>query len=225
MELQDIDLIELIEREIGERFNRQGYIKCPFHRPKEVWRDIKGYEGYYQVSNFGRVKSLDRVAIYSDGRIFKYNGRQLKTTLNKGYVHVKLSKHSDVKTFKIHRLVAEAFIPNPLNLPQVNHKDENKTNNNVDNLEWCTGKYNMNYGTVAQRIKNNIDYKLLGEKRKNKNGKKLYQYSLKGKLIRIYPSIHEAVRNGFDKGAINRCIRGKVKTHKGFVFSLCKLGK
>ncbi|WP_063601257.1 NUMOD4 domain-containing protein [Clostridium coskatii] len=198
-------------------------MKCPFHRFKEIWKDIAGYEGYYQVSNSGKIRSVNRIIIYSDGRIFRYNGRDLKTTLNKGYVNVKLSKHSKVETFKVHRLVAEAFISNPLNLPQINHKDENKTNNNVDNLEWCTGKYNMNYGTVIQRVKNNTNHKLIGEKLKNKNGKKLYQYSLKGKLIKIYPSIHEAVRNGFDKGAINRCIKKKVKTHKGFIFSLHKL--
>lgn len=136
---------------------------------------------------------------------------------------MKISKNSNVRTFKVHRLVAEAFIPNKHNLPQVNHKDECKTNNNVNNLEWCTPKYNVNYGTALIRAQKNINYKIIAEKNKNKNGKRLYQYSTDGKLIKVYPAIREAVRNGFDKGAINRCIRGKVHTHKGFIFSLSKL--
>lgn len=202
MELQDIDLKELIEI--------------------ETWKDIKGYEGYYQVSSIGKIRSIDRKIVYSDGRVFNYHGKEIKTQLNKGYEYIKISKNSCVKTFKVHRLVAQAFVPNPLNLPQVNHKDENKINNRVDNLEWCTGKYNMNYGTVMQRVVNNTNHKLIAEKLKNRNGKKLYQYSSEGKLIKVYPSIHEAVRNGFDKGAIGRCIRKKVNMHRGFVFSLEK---
>lgn len=110
----------------------------------EEWKDIEGYEGLYMVSNFGRVVSLQ-------GR----NPRVMKLGMtHKGYLHVGLQKNKQHKTIVVHRLVARAFIPNPDNLPQVNHKDECKTNNRVDNLEWCTDKYNHNYGTYIERQRN-----------------------------------------------------------------------
>lgn len=111
---------------------------------KEEWRDIEGYEGLYMVSNFGRVVSFQGC-----------NPRIMKLGMTrKGYQHVGLQKDGQHKTCVIHRLVAKAFIPNPYNLPQVNHKDEVKTNNSVDNLEWCTAKYNNNYGTYIERQRN-----------------------------------------------------------------------
>lgn len=120
---------------------------------KEVWKDIKGYEGEYKVSNYGRVKSLKN----HKEKILK----QWKN--NKGYLNIALYKNKKSKMYRVHRLVALAFIPNPENLPEVNHKDEIKENNHVDNLEWCDRKYNMNYGTVRERlsktrIENNYDY-------------------------------------------------------------------
>ena len=108
----------------------------------EIWKDIEGYEGYYQVSNFGNVRSVDRVIEYSDGVKRLRKGRILKPYKNRdGYLTCDLRKNSKHKISKIHRLVSEAFIPNPSNLPEVNHKDEDKTNNCVDNLEWCTRSY------------------------------------------------------------------------------------
>lgn len=101
----------------------------------EVWKDIEGYEGLYQVSNMGRVKSLIK------GIILK------QWTDKDGYRQVGLLK----KTFKVHRLVAKAFIENPDDLPLVNHKDENKANNNITNLEWCTNEYNLSYGTARKK--------------------------------------------------------------------------
>ena len=102
---------------------------------KEIWASIKNYEGLYEVSNFGNVRSL------KFGKI-----RYLKPAKNqKGYYFVKLCKNGIVKYFKVHRLVANAFIPNPKNLPQINHIDENKTNNKASNLEWCTNQYNKRY--------------------------------------------------------------------------------
>lgn len=110
----------------------------------EEWRDIEGYEGLYQVSNLGRVKSLKSQ--------YGYRKIILKPRKNKyGYFHLQLHNKGNIKDCTIHRLVAQAFIPNPNNYPQINHKDENKLNNNVSNLEWCTAKYNTNYGTRNQR--------------------------------------------------------------------------
>lgn len=99
----------------------------------ETWKDIKGYEGKYQVSNMGKVRN-----ILTGNLLSAYSGR---------YSQVHLGPKNNQKTVRIHRLVAEAFIPNPDNLPLVNHKDENKMNNCVDNLEWCTALYNLTYGS------------------------------------------------------------------------------
>lgn len=178
---------------------------------KEIWKDIKGYEGYYEVSNLGRVR-----------RIGKTNC--LKSAITKdGYKQVALSVNNILKSYAVHRLVALAFIPNPNNYPQVNHKDENKENNTVffnedgsidqykTNLEWCTQEYNLKYGTARKRA--NI---------KNTNRKDIskvvYQYSLEGKLINIYPSTQELRRLGFNQGNIASCCRGERKSHKGYIW-------
>ena len=116
---------------------------------KEIWKDIEGYENIYQISNLGRVKSLPR----KTGNQFGKNERILKYFINtKGYFQVDLYKNNKCKRFLIHRLVAEAFLENPNNLPYINHKDENKQNNYIENLEWCTAKYNSNYGTRNSRL-------------------------------------------------------------------------
>ena len=117
----------------------------------EEWRPVVGYEGLYEVSNTGQVRSLDRFYY----RLHK--GKVLSPTKDRyGYLTVTLNCNGKSKTIKIHRLVAQAFLPNPDNLPQVNHKDEVKTNNSVDNLEWCTAKYNVNFGTRQERYRNTM---------------------------------------------------------------------
>ena len=119
---------------------------------KKIWKDIKGYEGYYQVSNTGFIRSVDRWITYKNGSKHFLKGEPLKGRPDRdGYLIIGLAKEGKQRYIGIHRLVAEAFIPNPNNLPQVNHKDENKTNNSVWNLEWCTSKYNVNYGTGNSR--------------------------------------------------------------------------
>ena len=130
----------------------------------EEWKDIVGYEGMYMVSNLGRVKSIERIITYSDGRVYKYHEKILKQSVNKGYMKVTLSKNSKVTSKKVHRLVAEAFLSNKNNYPQVNHKDECTTNNNIDNLEWCSQEYNNNYGTRIERIKKKINKEALSFK-------------------------------------------------------------
>ena len=115
----------------------------------EIWKDIPFLKGYYQASNIGRIKSLKREKVvnqYSSETVLKQRkGRD-------GYMIVNISVNNKCKTYKVHRLVAAAFLENPQNLPQVNHKDENKMNNVVSNLEWCSSKYNNNYGTSGRAI-------------------------------------------------------------------------
>lgn len=127
---------------------------------KEIWKDIKGYEGLYQVSNMGNVKSLDRIVNHNTSKTGKslVKGTLLKFKKDKdGYLNVCLYNNGNRSYRRVHRLVAEAFVPNPKNFPLVNHKDEVKDNNCVDNLEWCTYQYNNTYGTrIEKSIKGNI---------------------------------------------------------------------
>lgn len=124
----------------------------------EIWKDVENFEGLYQISNLGRVKSVERVVHVEDPKKHRTYTKHFPecikaTTLDsKGYVMVTLKKDGKTSRYRIHRLVAKAFIPNADNLPQVNHKDENKENNCVENLEWCTNDYNNNYGTRISRI-------------------------------------------------------------------------
>ena len=120
----------------------------------EIWKDIAGFENSYMVSNLGNIKSKERSVIVNDNPVYERHLKEkiLKPELTRGYYTVGL--HKDGKLIKlayVHRLVAEAFLPNPNNLPQINHKDENPKNNCVDNLEWCTCNYNNNYGTKLIR--------------------------------------------------------------------------
>ena len=127
----------------------------------EEWRTIKDYEGLYEISNMGRVKSLPKCAFTSNPYFTGYRHTKEKIlkggTTKLGYKTVTLRKNGKGKFIYIHRLVAEAFIPNPNDLPEVNHKDENPANNCVDNLEWCTHIYNGNYGTVKKRCGNSCN--------------------------------------------------------------------
>lgn len=119
----------------------------------EIWRPIRDYEGLYEVSNKGRLKTLKRVVYKQDGRVHYIRKERLMRPVitNRGYYKIMLCKNSITKQFSVHRLVAEAFLENPNNLPQVNHKDENKLNNCVENLEYCDLIYNINYGTGIER--------------------------------------------------------------------------
>ena len=158
----------------------------------EVWKDVKNYEGLYQISNLGNVKRIS-------------SGKRLKPYNRKGYIRVALSKDDTTKHIDIHRLVAQAFIPNPENKPEVNHKDENKLNNEVSNLEWVTRKENIKHsiktGTAYQNVHGSI---------KNKRCKKVAQYDLDGNLLRIWNSTREPEHIlGYAHNNIrNACLKG-----------------
>lgn len=173
---------------------------------KENWRPVVGYEGLYEVSDLGNVRSLKR-------------NKVLSPILDKdGYYIVNLHKDGKQKTYKIHRLVAEAFIPNPDNKPQINHKSEIKTQNTVwvnedgtidldkSNLEWTTAKENTNWGTGIERCH-------------QKRCKQIKQMDLENHVIKIWPSVNEAGRNGFNIGNISACCLGKRKTTGGYQWS------
>lgn len=175
---------------------------------KEVWKPIPGYEGLYEVSNKGRVKSIKKVIVDSIGRKRTIHERIRKATqTNKGYLRVMLcDSKGNNKLLRVHRLVAEAFIPNPENKPQVNHKDEDKTNNHVENLEWMTAKENLNFGTRNARSAKS-------------RSKPVAQYTKDGKLVKIWQSTREAGRElNISNGNISSVARGMHKTCCGFVW-------
>lgn len=185
---------------------------------KEVWKTIKGYSDY-EISNHGRVKSKRRVVLCNNipqivpERILKYGKDGF------GYPFVILMSNKKRKNYKIHRLVAEHFIPNIENLPQVNHIDENKENNHVSNLEWCTAKYNVNYGMRSQKVSE----KLKGRYNREDISKKIKQLSKEGMLIHIFPSIREANRAiGKPSRHISECCHHKRKTAYGYRWEFVK---
>ena len=179
----------------------------------EQWKDIEGYEGLYQVSSEGRVRSLPRTIVYSDGQIHYYDGCVLKQTDDKdGYKLVHLCSGGIRRNGKVHRLVAQAFIPNPNSLPEVNHKNEDKTLNTVENLEWCDKSHNMNWNNLSKRI---------GMKLRNhrSTSKAVVQMTPDNKIVCIYPSTREAERQtGFSHGNISNCISRKLTTYRGYIW-------
>jgi hypothetical protein len=192
---------------------------------EEIWKDIEGFEGVYQVSNLGRVRSLgfDR---WHKGKILKPS---FDSKMN--YLFVGLHKNGKTTQRNIHRLVAEAFIQNPNNLPCVNHINEVKTDNRAINLEWCTVEYNSNYGNakknmIDSRRKNNnqeeINKKIKDTKKRNQSfscEKPVAQYTMNGTFIARYESATDAERKtGISRGGIQRCCIGRYLQAKGFIW-------
>lgn len=190
----------------------------------EVWKDIEGYEGLYQVSNLGRVLSLARTRKNRWGQDVPVLERILTPRINdKGYLRVALSKDDVSKDFFIHRLVAMAFIPNPNNYPIINHMNEVKTDNRVENLEWCTHKYNVNYGSWAekqsraQRGKKRPPESV--RRRAEKKKKPIIGTSLLTGETRYFKSAVDAGRElGLWDASITAVIRGRLKTTGNWTF-------
>lgn len=200
----------------------------------EIWKSLE-FLGYpnYQVSNFGRVKSLKR-------------GKEkiLKTYKDKyGYLILHLYNNSKVKTYFVHRLVALSFIPNPEKLPMINHKDESRDNNCVENLEWCDCKYNLNYGLRNIRLRKKLKGRHLSEEHKQKLrkphkqklrkplteehkqnmskaiSKPILQFTLEGVFIREWQSATSASKElKINRGNITQCCKEKLKTCGGFIW-------
>lgn len=168
---------------------------------KEEWRAVPGYEGLYELSNMGRVRSLDRIVRASGVSKRRAFGRVLNPYTNKlRYQYVALSKDGKSKTLSIHRLVANVFVPNPNNYSIINHKDENPSNNRADNLEWCTQMYNVHYGTGMER----------GDAKSNHGRMAVDKLDLNGNYICSYRSISEAAEAvGVRKQSICACLKGK----------------
>jgi len=184
-------------------------LEMPYEdKEEEIWRDIKGYEGLYQVSNIGRVKSLGRTVTRKNGSKLSIRERIMKPSTNhSGYLLVNLyNSRGKMKSFKVHRLVCEAFHKNPENKPCVNHIDENKTNNIASNLEWCTVSENNSHGTRTARVA-------------KARSKTIGQYTRDGVLVKVWKSATEVQSQlGFAQGAISEVARGKRKTAYGYVW-------
>ena len=169
----------------------------------EIWRPIKDYENIYEVSNLGRVRSLERTVIRKNGVTLKVPEKILKPKARRdGYLTVNIYKNAVCKNYYIHRVVSTAFLPNPDNKPQVNHLSEEKTDNSVENLEWCTAKENVNYGTGIQR-----------------GHEKLGKPILCIELNQIFPSVTDAARQlSLSKGNLGSVLAGRRKSAGGYHF-------
>lgn len=182
----------------------------------EIWLPIKGYEGFYEVSNFGKIRSLDRLV---DGRwgVTHRKGRILTGGLDKdGYRLFILSKNGLRKTHKLHRLIAVTFIENPYGYSQINHKDGNKQNNRVDNLEWVTPQKNIQHAfTLGLNKSSPLNWSICS--------KAVLQYTTDGKFIRQFPSMSEVERTlGIKVSRVSACCNGKNKTAGGFIWKLAR---
>lgn len=163
---------------------------------EEIWKDIEGYENLYQVSDMGRVKSLK----FGKERILK----SIKT--KNGYLQVDLSKKGKTKKYLIHRLVAQAFLPNPNNLPQVNHRSEDKTDNRVENIEYCNSRYNSNYGSRNERVAKSKFIPIL-------------QFTKEGKFVKKWNSAIQVSKElGIKRNNICNCLKGRSKTAGDYVW-------
>ena len=185
----------------------------------EEWRDFEGYEGYYQISGDGRVRSIDRVVIGADGKTYHYKSRILKQVKARdGYMAVQLFRDSRCKTYKIHRMVALTFIPNPNNKPEVNHIDGDKSNNHASNLEWCTR---------SENIKHAVDHGLNSPiKAIEATKKKVEQIDSEGNTVKRWDTMTDAANEmGVHISNVSSCCHGRLKSTGGYSFRFTKEGE
>ena len=182
---------------------------------EEVWKAIEGYEGIYEVSSLGRVRSIDR-DIYQVGRwgkVMKVRqpGKMIAQHANNGYKRVALYRDGQGKWSFVHRLVATAFVPNPDDKPYINHKDENRSNNVPENLEWCTMAENNLYGGHVERTQSaNIA-----------NRQAIEQVDASGNVVATFESITSAAhQTGIPISSVSQCLSGKLRQTHGFTFRI-----
>lgn len=185
---------------------------------REVWKDIEGYEGLYQVSNLGRIKSLEKTYSGINGTSIHRSEFIMKMSCVDGYMKIRLHKDGKVENHRVHRLVAKAFIPNPENKPQVNHINTIKTDNRVwinedgsidyekSNLEWCTGKENANNPLTIQHFKNTGIHP----------PKSIIKLTQDGYMLEHYKSIKEVEKDGICHRSIGKVLQGLRKTTGGY---------
>lgn len=188
---------------------------------EEHWKPVKGYEGQYEVSDKGRVRSLDRYVKTANkrsktGKYFVEGKIRKPFVGHDGYLRMALNKDGVNKKYFVHRLVMETFSPNPdpEHLTQINHKNEITNDNRVENLEWCTQTYNNNYGN---RIEKQAKALVNG-----KRAKKVGQYDLNGNLVKVWASTRECERHGFKHSGVGACCLGKWDKYKGYRWKYIK---
>lgn len=165
---------------------------------EEIWKPIRGYYGLYEISSKGRVRAL------IDHNKKKAPYIKKTEVIKGGYLRVQLTKYGQRKRFMVHRLVAEAFIPNPNGWPQINHIDERKNNNNVSNLEWCSRSYNIRYGTRTEKF-----LATMKERGRKRAESPVLQYTIDGNLVNTFKSASEASRfTQINHSHISECARG-----------------
>lgn len=184
---------------------------------EEEWRPVVGYESYYLISNYGRLKSVTRHTIDSNGRNMFHRGKVVKAAISKcGYAIFRICIEGKLICVSLHRLVANAFIPNPKNLPFVHHRDENKLNNMVDNLGWITNKENINYGDTQKRHSESLR-KVLRDRTYI-----VKQYDLLGNEIATFRGKREILDAGYSYDGVMHCCKGVTKTHSGYIWKRFK---
>ena len=188
---------------------------------EELWRDIKGFEGHYMISNFGRVKSLPRSRIDSFGRLVRYKGKILKPSQNSsGYYRVELKRKDAQERFFIHRLVAYHFVenPDPVNFTVVNHLDFNPHNNNATNLEWTTIRGNMLYSIEAGRLRKTDAFKAKMRVYNEAHGRSIIGTNISTGETIYFKCLNDCRAAGFQPSCVCDCCKGKRGRHKGFIW-------
>lgn len=205
----------------------------------EIWKDIKGYEGLYQVSNMGRVKSLNRFIYKSNGTIQPFKGKICAMCPDNNYIKVSLSKNGKYALKLVHRLVAEAFIPNPENKPEIDHINTDRKDNRVENLRWCTHKENVNNPLTISKYKANTGRIVSNETREKLSlalkGRKMSKESISKRTKSTYKPIIQLTLDGnfikewesatiierelhLTNGNIGKCCKGLIKQSFGFIW-------
>jgi hypothetical protein len=186
----------------------------------EIWKPVNGFEEFYEVSNYGRVRSKDRLKKVPFNRVGIQKGKLLKMSINsKGYLRVRLNLNANSKSYFVHRLVAQAFIDNPNNLPVINHKDFNPLNNNVENLEWTTLLGNMQYSAVRGRFKKTTQWREKAKKwLDEKMAKSVIGTNIKTGETIIFKALNDCKNMGFQPSCVSNCCNGKRMKHKGYIW-------